>query len=151
MKLNFYEPTVLKFHPTISGTISTAQATMPGMLEHSIIYFWSTCLIQENYFLKTVSTVWGLNPQPLSHESSALTARRRLLAKLSISLGLSIGLYLRTWSWSRLLISIVSKSRSQQSRKSQQFYKTWSRHVKKSWSCSRLVLTVESPKPSCQA
>jgi len=40
-----------------------------------------------------VSTVGGLNPRPLSHESSALTTRPRLLAyieKLSLNLNLNV-------------------------------------------------------------
>jgi hypothetical protein len=42
-----------------------------------------------------VSTVGGLNPQPLSHESSALTIRPRLLAKTNQALSFVVfGLFL---------------------------------------------------------
>jgi hypothetical protein len=34
-----------------------------------------------NGALKRLSPQWGSNPQPFSHESSALTTRPRLLAK----------------------------------------------------------------------
>ncbi len=44
------------------------------------IFFCSTLLIQMNGAWKMVSSAGGLNPRHLSHESSALTTRLRLLA-----------------------------------------------------------------------
>jgi hypothetical protein len=78
MKLDFHKPSVLKVYPPIRGI--TAHATMPGRLEHSIISFCSTLLIQMNGAFKMVSSSGGLNPQPLRHEPSALTTRSQLLA-----------------------------------------------------------------------
>jgi hypothetical protein len=58
----FYKSIALKVHPPI--------ATMPGRLEHSIVYF---CFMKD-------SGVGGSNPRPFSHESSALTTRPQVLA-----------------------------------------------------------------------
>jgi hypothetical protein len=46
----FYEPTIPKVYPPISGI--TAHAAMPGKLEHSIISFCSTLFIQNEWYLK---------------------------------------------------------------------------------------------------
>jgi len=59
MKLDVYKPTALKDHLPISGI--TAHATMPGTLEHPIISFCSTLIIQIYGALKIVSSAWGLN------------------------------------------------------------------------------------------
>ncbi len=74
MKLVFYEPTVLKAHPPFCRI--TAYATMLGQFPLNLCFH---ALIQMNGAWKMVSTVGGLNPRPLNHESSALTTRPWLL------------------------------------------------------------------------
>ena len=69
----FYKPTIFKVHLPISRV--TAYATMPSRLEHSIIFFAPHCWSKWKSVCKMVSSVGGLNPQPISHESSALTTR----------------------------------------------------------------------------
>ncbi len=56
MKQDFYKPSVLKV------SWITAHATIPGRLEHSIIYFCSTVLIQMNGAWIMVSLMGGLEP-----------------------------------------------------------------------------------------
>jgi len=72
----FYKPTVLKFHPPFLQDYSICNN---ARLISTYSNFCSRLLIQMNGAWKLVSG--GLNPRPLSHESSALTTRPRLLAQ----------------------------------------------------------------------
>ena len=68
----FYKPTVLKFHPPFLQDYSTCQVGWNVSLSLLAPRFRSKSMLHEK---------WGLNPQPLSHESSALTTRPWLLAR----------------------------------------------------------------------
>ncbi len=78
MKLDFYKPTVLKVHPPIRWI--TALATMPGRLEHSIIFFWLHAIDPNEW--KMVFTA-GSGFEPRTFQSSALKSRPWPLAKIT--------------------------------------------------------------------
>jgi hypothetical protein len=70
MKLDFYKPTVLKVHPPNTARLISTQYLLP-------------CFDPNEWCMKNGLHSGGLNSQPLSHESLALTTRPRLLAKFS--------------------------------------------------------------------
>jgi hypothetical protein len=75
LDFDFYKPTVFKVQPPISGI--TAHAPMPGRLEY---LFLLHTFDQNQWCMKNGPLSGVFNPQPLSHESSALTTRPQLLS-----------------------------------------------------------------------
>jgi hypothetical protein len=74
----------LHVHPYLWSWIFISQPSSKSTLPLAGLLHMQQCqvdLIQMNGAWKMVSWGVGLNPRPLSHESSALTTRPRLLAK----------------------------------------------------------------------
>ncbi len=61
------------------GMISKSVKKDGTTIVHQCLFFCSRLLIQLNGAWKWSLSVWGLNPRPLSHESSVLTTRPQLL------------------------------------------------------------------------
>jgi hypothetical protein len=51
---------------------------MTGRFENSNVFFRSMLMVQMNSALEMVSSVGGLNPQPLGQESSPLTTTLKM-------------------------------------------------------------------------
>ena len=74
----FYKPTIPQSPPSHLRDYSTCNNARLEFF--GFPQFLIQALIQVNGALKMVSTVGGLNPGPLCHESSSLTTRPWLLA-----------------------------------------------------------------------